>query len=143
MSDYLEEELLTHIFRTSSFTKPTVLSIALLTTGAAETDDGQFTTGTGVEVPNSNSYARQTLNPLDANWSDPSAGTQGETDNLSEIAFPQASGSWGTIVAIAICDSATYDAGNMLLYGTLTASKAVGSGDTFKFAIGDLNIAFD
>ena len=51
MSDYLEDELVEHIFRTASFTKPTVLAIALLTTAADDDDTGQFSTSTGVASP--------------------------------------------------------------------------------------------
>ncbi len=143
-SNYLEEELQKHVFRTGSFTKPTTLAIALLTTAAIDADTGQFTLGTGVEVANANGYARQSLNPLDANWSDPATGTQGEVDNSSKITFgPASGGDWGTVVAVAICDSATYDSGNMLYHGTLTTSKTVSDGDTFEFNIGDLNIALD
>jgi hypothetical protein len=43
---------------------------------------------------------------------------------------------------VAICDSATWGAGNMLFWGTLSVSKVVGVGDVFKFAIGDLDITF-
>ena len=135
-SDYLEGKLIDHIFRTGSFTKPTTLAIALLTTGAVDSDTGAFG-GTGVEVPNANGYARQTLNPLDANWAAPSGGN-GQTSNVSPIEFPPATGSWGTIVGVAILDNATYGAGNVLFYGTLSTTKTVSNGDTFKFDPGDL-----
>lgn len=135
MSDYLEVELIKHIFRTGSFTKPTVLAIALCT---AATSDSQ-TGATITEVPNSNSYARQTLNPLDANWA-ATSGSDGLTSNLAAITFPQATGSWGTITHVAIVDSATHGAGNVLFHGALTTSKAVSNGDTFSFQIGDLEI---
>lgn len=135
MSDYLENELIKHIFRTGSFTKPTVLAVALCT---AATTDSQ-TGATITEVPNSNNYSRQTLNPLDANWA-ATSGTDGATSNLSAITFPTASGSWGTITHIAIVDSATHGAGNVLFHGALTVSKSVTSGDTLSFQIGDLDI---
>jgi len=134
-SDYVEGQLITHIFRTGSFTKPTTLAIALVTSAATDSDDGS----TISEVANSNNYARQTLNPLDANWSAPSVG-DGNTHNLSAITFPQASGSWGTIVGVVILDNATYGAGNILFHGTLTDNKTINNGDTFTFAISDLNI---
>lgn len=134
MSDFLEGEIIKHIFRTGSFTKPSVLAICLCTSATADANTG----ATIPEVANSNGYARQTLNPLDANWTAP--GAAGLTDNASAITFPTASGSWGTITHIAFCDSATYGAGNMLLHGALTVSKTVGNGDTFKFQIGDLDV---
>jgi hypothetical protein len=133
-SDYLEAEILKHIFRTGSFTKPTVLAIALCT--AAPTDAS--TGATITEVANAGSYARTTLNPLDANWTAPGVG--GLIDNASAITFPTATGSWGTVTHVAICDSATWGAGNVLYYGALTASKVVASGDVFKFNIGDLDV---
>jgi len=137
-SDYVEGEIIKHIFRTGSFTKPTTLAIALLTSAASDTDTG----ATIAEVTNANSYARQTLNPLDANWTAPTGGN-GTTDNVSAITFPQATGSWGTIVGVAILDSATHGAGNMLFFGTLADNKTVNNGDTFSFAIGDLNITLN
>jgi len=137
MSDYLRGQVLTHIFRDGTFSKPTTLAIALLTTAADANDTGEFSTSTGNEVPNSGSYARQTLDPDDANWA---AISSGATSNLSDITFPTASGSWGTIVAVAITDSATYDAGNLLFYGTLSVSKTVTSGDTFTFSTNDLDV---
>jgi len=137
MSDYLEGQVRAHMFRTATFTKPTVMAIALCT--AAPTDAS--TGATITEVANSNAYARQTLNPLDANWTAASS-TDGLTDNASAITFPTATGSWGTVTHVALCDSATWGAGNMYLYGTLDVSKAVGSGDTIKYNIGDLNVTF-
>lgn len=140
MSDFLEAALLNHVFRTSAFAQPTTLAVALLTTLAVDADDGQFTTGAGVEVPNSGAYARQDIGSLDANWTAPGAG--GLIDNVAEIAFPQATANWGTVVGIALVDSTTFDAGNMLFHGALATSKVVNNGDTFKIAIGDLDITF-
>ena len=141
MSDYLEGELIKHIFRTGSFTKPTVLGFALLTTAAVDADTGVFTSGTGVEVTDAGAYARIDRPPLDANWAAPSAGN-GLTDNVAEIAFVQATASWGTVAAVAICDNISHNMGNMLLHGTLTESKAVGNNDTFKFPAGSVDVTF-
>ncbi len=129
MSDYLEVELRKHVFRTGSYTKPTVLAVALFT--AAPSDSGG-----GTEV-SGGSYARIDRPPLDANWTGASA-TAGLTDNAAVITFPTASASWGTITHIGIFDALT--AGNLLFHGALALSKTVGSGDTFSIAIGDLDI---
>jgi hypothetical protein len=134
MSDYLEGQLRAHIFRTASFTKPTTLAIALCT--AAPND---ASTGATITEVSGGSYARVTRNPLDANWTAPDS-TGGLTDNAAEIAFPQATANWGTITHIAILDSATLGAGNVLFHGALAASKVVNSGDTFKIPIGDLDV---
>lgn len=138
MSDYLEGQIRAHIFRTASFTKPTVLSVALAT---AATTDAQ-TGATITEVTNANAYARTGPAPLDANWSAPDT-TGGLTANVAAITFPTCTTStWGTVSHIAICDSATWGAGNSLLHGALTASKTVGVGDVFQFAIAALSVTF-
>jgi hypothetical protein len=129
MSDYLEVELRKHLFRTGSFTKPTVLAVALFT--AAPSDSGG-----GTEV-SGGSYARVDRPPLDANWTAPDA-TGGATANAAVITFPTASANWGTITHMGIFDATT--GGNLLFHGALTASKVVNSGDTFSFAAGDIDI---
>ena len=140
MSDFMEAALLNHIFRTTPFTQPTVMAVALLTTAAVDADTGQFTTGTGVEVTNANAYVRQDIGSLDADWTAPAAA--GIIDNVAEIAFPTATGAWGTVVALGLVSSVTYDAGDLYFHKTLGTSKVVGDGDTFKIAIGDLDVTF-
>lgn len=137
MSDYLEGQIRAHIFRDASFTKPSTLAICLCTSAPSDSSTGSTIT----EVSNSNGYSRQTLDPDDANWS---AGTSsnGLTSNLSAITFTASGGGWGTITHVAICDNATYGSGNMLFYGTLTASKTIADGDSLTFAISALSVTF-
>lgn len=137
MSDFLEVELRKHIFRTGSYTKPTVLRVALATGATTDAQTGATIT----EVTNANAYARTGPDPLDANWTGASS-TDGLTDNAAAITFPTATGSWGTVTHAAIVDSATHGAGNSLLHGALTASKTVGNGDVISFAIGALDVTF-
>lgn len=141
MSDYLEGQLIAHIFRTNSFTKPSVLAIALLTVNTDDSGTGQFSTGSGTECANSGAYSRQSRNPLDANWTAPTGG-DGQTDNAAAITFTQATGSWGTVAAMAIVDNATYDSGNMLFYSTVDTSRAISTGDTAEFAAGAITVTF-
>lgn len=130
MSNYLEVELRKHIFRTGSFTKPTVLAVALHT--ADPTD-----AATGAEV-SGGSYARVQRDPLDANWTGASA-TSGLTDNAAAITFPAPTANWGTITHFSIWDATS--AGNMLVHGALTTPKTVNNGDPApSFAIGDLDV---
>ena len=111
MSNYLEEQILTHIFRTGSFTKPTDLAIGLLKT--LPSDDA----GTGLAELTMTGYSRVARDPLDANWSDPSAGTQGETDNSAEVDFGTLTGTGERAIGVGIWDA---DAGgNLLFYGPL------------------------
>ena len=129
MTNYLEVALRKHLFRTGSYAKPTDLLISLHT-GSIQED------GTGTEV-SGGSYARQSLPPLDANWTAASA-TDGLTDNASAIVFPVATADWGDVVDVGIWD----ESGNMLCYGTLTLHKVVNSGDQFTLPIGALDVVF-
>ena len=137
MTDYLEGQLRAHLFRTASFAKPSVLALALCTADPTDAATGASCN----EVANAGAYARQVLNPLDANWSAPDA-TGGVTRNQSIVTFPQATASWGTVTHFVITDSATYGAGNVLIKGTLTVSKLIGNGDQFKFPVDSLTVTF-
>lgn len=133
MSSYLETALLNHILRSTSYTAPTTIAVALCTSSLTSAD----TTLSGKEVANSNGYARQTVGPGTSIWAAPSAGA---TSNNNTITFGPATGSWGTVTYVAICDSATYNGGNMLFFGALASSKTVGSGDTVNFNATNLSI---
>lgn len=131
ISDYLEAELLKHIFRTGSFTKPSTIYIALCL--AAPTD---ASTGSTISEPSGGSYARVQVGPSDATWS--AVGIAGTTDNVAAITFPAATANWGLVTHYAICDAAT--AGNVLIYGTLATPQVINSLNTCKFSIGNLDV---
>lgn len=143
MSDYLEGQIRAHIFRTATFSKPAVLAIALCSSAPTDASTG----ATLPELSNANGYARQTLNPADANWTAASA-TDGLTDNAAAITFgPVTTAAWAAVTHFAIVDSATYGAGNVLVWGALTRSDAsaigvLGVGDTFTIPIGALDVTF-
>ena len=132
MSDYLEAQLRTHIFRTGSFTKPSALHIALFT--AAPSDAGG-----GTEV-SGGSYARVQRNPADGNWSIGTS-TDGIITNTADITFPAPSANWGTVTHFGIFDAAT--GGNLLFHGALTTSRTINNGDNAPvFQAGSLSITF-
>lgn len=112
-----------------------------MTTGAADSDSGTFSTGTGVEVTNSNAYARVARNPLDANWA-AATGGNGQTSNVAAITFTQATGSWGTVSDMAITDNTSYDSGNMLFYSAVGTSRTIDNGDTAEFAASAITVTF-
>lgn len=125
-SDYLENKLIDHLFRTATFSKPAALHVALFT--AAPSDAGG-----GTEV-SGGSYARVNLAPLDANWkatqggvSGNSSGTGGATSNASVITFPSPTANWGTVTHFGIFDASS--AGNLLVHGALTANRTILNGD--------------
>lgn len=135
-SNYLEGQIRAHIFRTASFTKPSVLAICLCTSAPTDASTG----ATIVEPADGDGYDRQTLNPSDSNWTAVSA-TDGLTDNASVITFGPCTGTdWGPIAYFAICDSATYGAGNMLVFGSFVTPRTIEVGDTFTIPIGDLDV---
>jgi hypothetical protein len=138
LSDYLENKLIDHIFRSGSFAAPTALHIALLT--AAPSDSGG-----GTEV-SGNNYARVALNPSDTNWKSTqntatagaSTGTGGQTKNAVAITFPTPSGNWGTVSHFGIYDAAS--GGNLLFHGALTIAKTINQSDTVSFPADSLTI---
>lgn len=124
-SNFLENEVLDHLFTAGAYSRPNTY-VALYT--VAPTDAGGGTEVTG------GSYARVQVTAWDA-------ASGGATANTNAITFPTATASWGTVVAFGIHDAAS--AGNLLAWGDLSASKAVGSGDTIEFAAGALDITLD
>ena len=117
-SNYLEDALLNHVLRNTSYTSPTTVYLALFT--VAPTD-----VGGGTEV-SGGSYARQALTFA--------APVSGSVSNSGAVTFPQATASWGTIVAVGIFDAVTV--GNLLYYGALSTSKVVDTNDQISFANG-------
>src|SRR5210317_1809693 len=120
-SNYLETELLDHVFAGNAYTSPTTVYVGLFTSNPDED-------GSGTEV-SGGSYARQ-------------AGTFSVTGNTATttaaIEFPTATGTWGTVTHIGIYDAVS--AGNLLAYAALTTSKSIASGDVFRIPTGDIDI---
>jgi hypothetical protein len=127
-ADYWENEILDHLFGKGNYTPP-VIYVGLST--ANPTDDAS-----GLAEPSGNSYAR--VATAGADWNVASNGT---IDNANDITFPEASGSWGTLTHFTLLDAAS--GGNMLAHGSLSTSKSINSGDTAKFAVGDLDVSLD
>ena len=129
-SDFLELELLDHVLGNAAYSAPATVYVALYT--AAPTDAGG-----GTEV-SGGSYARVAVTNNATNWPAAAAGAKA---NGTDITFPEATANWGEVVAFAILDAES--AGNFLYWADLTASKTINSGDTAKFAVGDLDVTED
>lgn len=127
-SDYLEAKLLDHVVGKTSFTMPSTVYVALYTTAPNDASTAG-TPSPGVEVTGG-SYARKST--AGADWN---AAASGSISNANTITFVTATGSWGTVLAFALVDSAS-GAGNILAWGTLGTSKTIGTGDTASFAGG-------
>ena len=133
LTNYTENKILDHLFRTSSFTKPTTLYIGLAT-AVADVETGTLTEVSG------GAYARVIRNPLDANW-DAAVSNNGTTANTASIQFPTATADWGTITHFFIADALT--GGNILMINTLTNNRTITNGTTPSFAAGALTFQID
>lgn len=126
-SNYLENKIIDWLFRGQTFTPPATLYVALFTVAPSDTGGGTEVTG--------GAYARVAVTSSLANWAGTqaaastvaSSGTGGTTSNNAAITFPAPTANWGSIVAFGIFDAVT--AGNLLVYGTLSAAKTVNNGD--------------
>lgn len=141
LSNYLENAIVDHIFRSATFTKPTNVYAALFTATPSDTGGGTEVTG--------GSYARVAILSADASWkgthgsaTGASSGTNGTITNAAAATFPAPTANWGTVTHMALFDALTV--GNLLIWGALTASKTVNNGDAApSFAIDELSIQID
>jgi hypothetical protein len=125
LSDYLEDKLLDHVLRGTSYTSPTTVYVGLYTS-----DPGDDNSGTEVS---GGSYARQSLSVTTA--------SAGIVTSSADVTFPQATANWGTISHIGILDALT--SGNLLMHTELTTSKTIELGDIFKIPTGNLTAELD
>lgn len=127
-ADFLENELLDHVFGAASYSAPATLYIGLSTTTITDA-------GGNITEPAGASYARVAVTNNATNFPAASGGAKA---NGTAFTFPQATGSWGTVTDFFISDASS--GGNILGYGALAVSKAISNGDTAAFAIGELDI---
>jgi len=124
VSNYLENAILNHLLRNTSYTPPSTIYLALYTTDPTDAD-------TGTEV-SGGSYARQaiTFNPASSR----------STSNSATVTFPEATSDWGTISYWGLKDSLT--GGNLLFYGTFSNPETINSGDQLEIGSGTLTVSF-
>lgn len=130
LTDFLETALLDHCTGRATYAKPTNTYLALFTVAPGEAS-------AGTEVASSGGYERQQIT-----WG---AANTGAISTSADIRFPPASAlattDWGTVVALGIFDTLT--SGNLLWYGTLSASVTVNSGDSYTIQTGGLTLTLD
>ncbi len=129
MTNYLETKVLQFLLNNNagSLSAPSTVYLALFTADPTETgslSNEIGTSGTG--------YARQSVSFTTSN---------NASANTSNIEFPAAQSSWGTITHIGIMDAST--SGNMLFHGALTVSKTIDTNDIFRINAGDLDVTID
>ena len=125
-SNYLENQLVDHLFRAATFAKSTARYVALFTSAPSDAGGGTEVTG--------GSYARVNLPASDTNWvatqggtSGASSGTGGVTSNAVAVTYPAPTATWGTATHFGIFDAAS--GGNLLVWAPLSAARAILSGD--------------
>jgi len=129
-SDFLELELLDHVFGNAAYSAPATLYIALFSVAPTDAGGGTEATGSG--------YARVAITNNATNFPAAAAGAKA---NGTSFDFATATGDWSAganQVAFGIFDALTV--GNLLCWADLTTPKPVLNGDTAKFAVGDLDI---
>lgn len=131
-SDWMENSLLNHAFKGTSMSQPTKLFIALCKSTIAEDDTGS----TLPSEVSGGAYARKECSTWDNS-------TAGATANSQAVTFAEATAVWGTITDFAIVDSGTAAQGNVFGFGKVTTSKKIATGDTAKFATGDIDVTLN
>lgn len=116
------------IFGGTSFTPPSNYYLALSTANISSSGSNLVEpSGAGyarVQIPNTKSYFTNSVN--------------GVLSNSASVVLPISSGSWGTIVDIALCDAAT--SGSVWYYTSLTTPKVVQDSTIVSFAVGAITI---
>jgi len=124
-SNFLETEILDHVFAGAAYTAPTTKYLALFT-ALADGEAGSVTEVSG------GGYARQSV----------AFTTSGNTtSNNAAVEFPTATGNYGTVTHVGVYDAST--SGNLMAYAALSSSKTIETGDVFRVPSGDLDITLN
>lgn len=137
MSNYLEKQLLNHLFRGANYASPSKLWIALCT----DTLDDTIEEGSELPEVEGGDYQRKSIDSSTAAWTEPDL--DGVTKNIAEIKWENVT--WeATVKAIAICTAGPARAtGKVLFWGDLTKEKVVTEDDSVSFAANALSIQID
>tara|TARA_B100001059_G_scaffold209763_1_gene222924 strand:+ start:104 stop:484 length:381 start_codon:yes stop_codon:yes gene_type:complete len=123
-TNFLETEILDHVFAGAAYTAPTTKYLALFTGAPGETGGGTEVSGGG--------YARQTV----------AFTTSGNTtSNNAAVEYPTATANYGTVTHVAVFDASS--SGNMMAYAALSSNKTIETGDVFRVPSGDLDITLN
>ena len=131
LTDYLEENLINHLYRTGAYSPPANLYFAFFST----VTDGE--TSSVTEFAFLNGYARASVVRNGTNFTR----TNQQIKNATAIAFPTPTGAQGTATHWGCFDAAT--AGNLLFYGALDSPKVIDAASPApEWGIGDFTFNF-
>lgn len=126
-SNFLENELLDHVFGGAAYTAPGTIYMGLNTADPGETGAN--------ELSATNGYARVAVA-----FGTSSSGT---ISNTAAETWTASGGNWTPVTHFSLWDNATVGAGNNLFNGTLGGTYTVTDGSTLTFAIGDIDLTVD
>jgi len=126
-----ENAILDFLFSKAAYTPEATYCVGLSTSDPGET-------GALTGEPSGGSYARIAVTNNATNFPAASGGSKA---NGVQIAFAEATGTWGTITHFFLADALSE--GNVIASGALLSAKSIESGDVFYFDIGDLIITLD
>lgn len=133
-SDTLENDILDHVLGGATYSQVATVWIGLSTGVTSDNLDS-------LAEPVGNGYARVARINNSTTFGAAAAGVK---RNAIALTFPEATGSWGTVVHFEIWNHATAAAAaNFIAAGSLGVSKAIGAGDTPSFPINSLSITQD
>lgn len=125
-SNFLETEILDHVFGGNAYTAPATLYLSLHTANPDEDASGTEVSTSGT------AYARESV----------AFTVSGNTaSNSAAVEFDTATANFGTVTHVGVWDASS--SGNMLCYAALTSSKNIETGDVFRVPAGDLDITLD
>ena len=124
-SNFLETEILDHVFAGAAYTAPTTKYLALFT-ALADGEAGSVTEVSG------GGYVRQSV----------AFTTSGNTtSNNAAVEFPTATANYGTVTHVGVYDASS--SGNLMAYAALSSNKTIETGDVFRVPSGDLDITLN
>ena len=125
-SNFLETEILDHVFGAAAYTAPGTMYLALYTSAPGEAGGGTEVSASGT------AYARQSV----------AFTVSGNTaSNTGAVEYPTATAAFGTVTHVGVMDAST--SGNLMAYAALASSKTISTGDVFRVPAGDLDITLD
>ena len=153
-SNTLENKVLDHVLRNTSYSQPSVLKVALFAGAASdvlialESGSGARTAGNwGYYEITGGAYVRTTIQFAAASGGTATSNGSNATFSTADANYNNEAASGSTITCIAVMDGAftpdgsTTHTGNVLFYGQLDNAKEVLSGDTFQITAGNLTIS--
>ena len=124
-TNFLETEILDHVFAGAAYTAPGTKYLALFT-ALADGEAGSVTEVSG------GGYARQSV----------AFTTSGNTtSNNAAVEYPTATANYGTVTHVGVYDASS--SGNLMAYAALSSNKTIETGDVFRVPSGDLDITLN